>query len=602
MKNKCKYVFTLTIAVMILFYRGDSVVAMAAEQNIASAAGAEPEQSAEPAAEQEPEQSTEPAAEPESEQVTEPAAEPVPEQIMEPAVEPEAGQSIKTVSESAPDSVSTGEALVEWLEAHKNTGGVVRLADHVSLDGEYSYCPGGMNMPAVVVDTAQYTITVTGGIEFLSDHHLTFSGQPEGKSIFYVAEKGMLSMMGITVESGQCALWQAEGAGLSVSDCHISGSIHYADTPFVVDHSYSSVCVVLEKGQVLDDVLPTSIRGDINRQGQVSYEPVPVTWNLEGTEKQQKQRRRFQLSGFFVQAASAEPVVCTVVYNDYPLTFTEVRASVTDSMYLFMGWYTKPEVSLPVTVVSEYSFDGADWFADEEKLVSNDDDFFSIAFPAEQCGVEAHSNIYIRLRCDDNGTEYFSNVLRYAADHLDYAEDIGGSRGGGTSIMNPPALPQENDPAQQSIGGSSPAAEQPVQNADQNTGSGDAGAEPWTSSDANQTKNDSTDAAKTGGGQPSSAGQPLYAESSNVSTEQQLYAESKASIARRSSHAESRSDNGVINVDNPDGKECINRNAAATSEKREGGKNIMLATGVVLLSVIAGIVGFYIQSRKQLAG
>ncbi len=202
MRNKHKFIFAAAVAIVLLFYRGGSATALEAEPNT------EFEQSAFPAVE--PEQVTEHAAEPdpEVEEIPENDAEQVPEESIESATE----------SEPVPDSVSNGTDLIRWLESHKNTGGTVKLADHVILDGDYSFCPSGMNMPPVVVDTDQYTITITGEIEFLSDHHLTFSGQPDGKGIFCVAEKGMLSMQGIAVESGQGALWQEEGAGLVIAD------------------------------------------------------------------------------------------------------------------------------------------------------------------------------------------------------------------------------------------------------------------------------------------------------------------------------------------------------------------------------------------------
>lgn len=495
-----------------------------------------------------------------------------------------------TAEEQNMDSVSTGAALTEWLEAHKNTGGTVRLSDHVILDGEYIFCSDAMNGPDIIVNTGQYTITVTGEIEFLSDHHFIFSGQPEGRSIFYVAEKGMLSMTGITVESGQYTFWQEEGAGLSLDGCRITGDIHYANTPFVVE--WDSVCIVVEKGQTLSDVLPETINCTVNRQGQVDrHEPVPVSWDLTGSEKQQEQRRRLRLQGSFIQAASAESVVCTAAYNDYPLTFTEVKASVTGSMYMFQGWYTKPEERLPITVVSEYSFDGENWFTDEEKIVEDNNASFHIIFPSEQCGTAAYPNIYIRLRWDDNGTGYFSNVLCYAADNLDCAEDIGGSRGGGTSIINPP------DPPQQNIGGTLPEEEQPVQNEDHNTDSDNAGAS--HGSDTNQTESGGET-----GPDPAEAVQPAWTESSNVDTEPPLQAESKT---------DSEED---IHRDDPEAFEKEREIAAVISAHEENSTHFhqvkeripgddmrrdraaVAAAGFVLLSVIAGAAVFYLQSRS----
>lgn len=661
MKYKSKLLIVLTIVIMFIFYRVDSVIAMANDRSGMSDTNAEPgqsmesavwidepEQNEEPTAESvEPEQNDEPTAESaEPEQNDEPIAESAePEQNVEPTVglaeseqtmEPTAESAQpKQTAESAPDLVSTGSALIEWLESHKNTGGTVRLSDHVSLDGDYIFCPDGMNMPAVVVDTDQYTITVTGEIEFLSDHHLFFAGQPDGKSIFYVKEKGMLSMAGVTVESGQCALWQEEGAGLVVDDCCISGNIHYADIPFVVNHSYRSVCIILGKDQTLGDVLPASIDCEINRQGQVSHEPAAVVWNLEGTEQQQERRRRFQLQGTFVQAVCVEPLLCTVVYNDYPLTFAEVRASRTDSMYMFAGWYTKQENILPVTLLSEYSFNGTDWFTDEVKPVSDHDDCFLIAFPVELCSEEAHSDIYIRLRCESNGTEYLSNVLRYAANNLDGAEDIGGSRGGGTSITRPPEDPQKSTGDTASKG----EKQAPAANQDTGTDSDSAGAD--APSDTNQTENDgdsglkAADAGQVSNAAVSSAdaGHQSNAAAANNNENPSVLVESKTANAGRSLYADVKTgtnDNTVINTNSPDNNESINRNDSDISEKEDGSvialpvygetsvnapminaetmrsgiredNAIIIAVGFVLLSVIAGTVGFYIQSRRQRA-
>lgn len=623
MKKKCKFLFILAFVIVLLFYKDNSIVAMATEQNIELveeqniesvtdsfeeqknepiAESAESEQNVESAADSQVEQSTESACELESEQNIEPEAESGPESIIVPAAD--------STMEIIHDFVSTGPALIEWLESHKNTGGMVKLADHVVLDGYYCYCPDGVNSPSVFVDTDRYTITVTGEIELMSDHHLTFSGQPDDRSIFYVAEKGMLSMLGAAVESGQCALWQEEGAGLVIEDCHISGSIRYADTPFVM--YTKSICVTIENGQTINDVLPAQISCTVNRQGQLSYnELVPLTWNLEGTEKQQEERQRFQLQGSFLYAASAELVLCTVVYNNYPLTITDVKASVSGSRYTFQGGYRLSkeslpiavisEKSLPITVMSEYSFDGENWFLYEEQKVSSTYESFFIAFRAEQWDMATHPNVYIRLQCNDNGIKYFSNVLCYADGDLEHVEDIGGSRGGGTSIINPPDQPQKN------IEDAPSKDEEPVQNANLNTNSDNTGSE--TPSDTNQMENGEGDVHS----DVASDGQASSAEISNTESGQTLNTETKI-------------DDNVRNADNFDMKESINRSDSDISEKKEKsvaassvygenranspaindqalhsdihqGYTIIIAAGFVLMAASAGIVGFCIHSR-----
>ncbi len=49
-----------------------------------------------------------------------------------------------TVSQNtAQDTVSTAEAFKEWLEAHKNDGGSVRLTDNIVLKEFYEFSPNG---------------------------------------------------------------------------------------------------------------------------------------------------------------------------------------------------------------------------------------------------------------------------------------------------------------------------------------------------------------------------------------------------------------------------------------------------------------------------
>ena len=608
MGNKCKFLFILIFIIAILFYRADSAVAMAAEENVEpglieeSVDEMETEPVEEAVVESEPEQ------EPVEESVAEAEAEPVatPESEQEPVEESatvsESEQELIeefTVAPEPEQTISTGSDLIEWLEAHKNIGGTIKLADHVVLDGEYSFCPNGINMPSVFVDTDKYTITVTGEIELLSDNHLIFSGQPDGKSILYVAEKGMLSMEGVTVESESCALWQEEGAGLVVSDCRISGSVHYADTPFVIYQS--SVCAIVEAGQTLNDALPVQICCSVNRQGDVSNnEWVPLSWNLEGTEKQQAERQRFDLQGSFLYAASAKPVQCTVVYNDYPLTFTDVEASVIGGRYTFQGGYTKPEKALPITVISEYSFDGENWLTYEETKVTNTYIGFFIAFKLEQRDRAAHSNIYIRLQWNDNGTKYFSNVLCYAADDLESAEDIGGSRGGGTSIVDPPDEPQKN------ITGVPVKDENPTQNetpdtesdnvkaealsgaVQTETGGADGGvgvAKDELSSDAETPEANTeqplyTEPRGTDAELPSTeARQPLYTDTSDTDGEQLLYAQGPG-----------------INDEQVSTFSPINLQVLHTDTRQSN--YIVIILGFVLLSVITGAACFYVHSRS----
>ena len=652
MKYTLKFI-VITVLFMLIFYRVDSTPAMAAEENTESFAGPqtsgesadlreeETEETGEPAVlpEEETEETGEPAALPEeeTEETEEPAVLPEEEteETGEPAVLPEeeteetgepaalpeeeaegTGASadlleaepediqVAMIRKESEDTVSTGPELMEWLDSHKNTGGTVRLLDHIVLDQDYSFFPNGSNMPAVYVDTDRYTITVTAEVELSSDSQLTFSGEPEGKGIFCVAKKGMLSILGIAVESQQCALWQEEGGGLVVSSCHVSGDVHYADTPYVM-YWKEDLCAVVEKGQTVNEVLPSQISCTVNCQGRLCYgEPIPVLWNLEGSEKQQEERLRFSVQGVFLNGVSLKQPSCTVAYNDYPLTFTEVEASSNGFSYTFQGGFTAPEEALPFTVMAEYSFDGEQWILYEEQRVTNADAGFRIDCKREQYGRMARSSIYIRLQWNDNGTRYYSNVLCYLSDNLEVVEDIGGSRGGGTSITNPPDEPQQSgDIPSDSADVRQEAVSDIYQTQDKESNSDQAGASKGIS-DAEP------------GAAEAGVVQPVTAEAGVV---QPVTAEADAEPPG-AANADEGWENSV-NAD-PGQAESSNKNEAQSLQAKADNmqnsspsavgipqtgeiypdthrsRDIVLATGVVLLSVLAGTAAFCVHSRS----
>lgn len=649
MKNKRIILFLSMLILVLSFYKGGAAVVKATQQNVgqddgaadaieadqggASGQGAEPGDSCVAdsvtvscndvtgAAEPEPDgESTDtPEGDMQPEQTTEPAAEMDAGQTMESSAGLDAGQTMESATlPDTEESVSTGSALIAWLESHKNTGGTVRLTDHVTLDGEYSYCPGGMNKPSVLVDTDQYTITVAGEIEFLSDNHLTFSGTPDGKGVFCVAPKGMLSMQGIVVESSQCALWQEEGAGLMVSsDCRISGSVHYADTPYVTDAA--PVYVVVEKDQTLNDLLPAEIKCDVNRQGKVSKgEQLSVSWHLEGTEKQQEQRRRFRLQGSFLQAEWAKPIQCTVIYNDYPLTFREVNASVNGNGYIFRGRYIKSKGASVPTLISEYSFDGINWLVYDEFTVEGTYEGFIIIVDGGEPDRAAHPDIYIRLHYRNNGTRYFSNVLCYDSGNLENVEDIGGSRGGGTSIINPPDDPQENT-------GAGTSGENAPEN-DANTDVGNNSAETPAGTDQAEAKESNTGAASTSNAEavlPQQAGgsakQPALVLQPNIYMVPRVFAKSPEHREKQPISAEADSESGKNDkAGDPDAVAPAKEETAAALAAYEENIAVLpqtgetmrrpdsppvsymiIVAGFVLLAVFAGIAGFYVHSSQS---
>lgn len=361
--------------------------------------------------------------------------------------------SQNTVSEDTEyDTVSTADEFTKWLDSHRNNGGRVRLTNDIVLREFYFFSPAAADRPDIFVDTDSYTITAAGKITFLSDGHLIFQGKAGNRGILRAAKGSLLTLDGVIVEdnaqiSDSYAVWQEEGAGIVVGktyvESRITGDIHYADIPFVTQTD--SICVVVEKGQSVDGLLPDRIKCRVNRQGRIEDNvQIPVSWDLTGTERQQEKRLRFQIRGTSSEAVFDVPPVCTVVYNDYPLTFTTVNAFIQANAYYFQGGYTKPEKELPIAVAAEYSFDGDNWITGNEENVSDINTGFSIYFPCDQWDSDKYPSVYIRLRGDKDGKEFLSNVLRYEANNMGEAEDIGGSRGGGTSIVNPPDKPSED--------------------------------------------------------------------------------------------------------------------------------------------------------------
>lgn len=371
--------------------------------------------------------------------------------------------------DTEPDTVSTADEFKAWLESHKNGGGSVKLTNDIVLKEFYFFVPNGANLPDIIVDTDTYTITAAGNISFFSDGHLIFRGKAGDGGIFRARRGGMLTLDGVIVEGSAAgtdtlyAVWQEEGAGLllgnTFTECRVSGEIHYADMPFVTESA--SACVVVEKEQSAAGLLPTQIKCNVNYQGQIRYnEPTSVAWDLAGTEERQEKRRRFQAQGFSSQAVFEVPPVCTVVYNDYPLTFTEVSAFMRDTVYYFQGDYTKPKGAFPLDVTAEYSFDNTSWIEGEKRTVTDDREGFQIYFSRDEWDKVQNPYIYIRLQGKKDDKTYFSNVLQYQADNMAVAEDLGGSRGGGTSIVNPPDEPKDEDSGGTSSGDRKPSGNQ----------------------------------------------------------------------------------------------------------------------------------------------
>lgn len=385
---------------------------------------------------------------------------------LEPTAEGPDAISENTLPEE-PENISSAAELTAWLESHKQGGGRAKLTEDITMDAPYLFVPYP-NIPPLCVETDGHTIFVGADVEFLSDGRLSFQGECCEKGVFHVEKGGSLLLDGVIVEtsadrdSSKYALWQEEGSGLilgnTFASCQISGNIRYADSPFVMDTD--DVCMIVNKGQLFDGLLPAEIDCRVNYQGNIlEHAPTAVVWDTAGTEKQQQERQRFQAQGIFPQAASNKKPVCTIVYHDYPLTFTNTEAFIRCNAYTFQGGFTRQEEMLSAETSPEYSFDGETWIDEKEDSILKADNGYYIAFPCDQWDTSAYPYLYIRLRAETKEQKYYSNILRYAADHLDTGEDLGGSRGGGTAVVNPPQDPEKIDTAIHPEASEKPSAE-----------------------------------------------------------------------------------------------------------------------------------------------
>ena len=336
-----------------------------------------------------------------------------------------------TPSNAVADTVSTGEELMEWLSGHKDTGGTVELADDISISD--FYYARNMRAEAVIIDTGEFTISVNGYVYLQATSPLTIRGAGGEQGLLRTSGTGSmlhLNRLDLEAEDGY-AVFQEEGTGFildTLENTSVAGTVHYAEQPFVWE--WEPALAVVKPGETLDDkMLPAAISACINHNGTniYPYEEVPVTWDLSGHGEDQKLRRRFTVTGEFEGMASQTAPGCTVVYDDFPLTFLEVKAVKMEGTYgdtyRLRGTFSKPEDRLPITVAQDFSIT---LFAGTEDL-------------------ERYSAFFIRLSWNDDGNMYYSNVLGFAMDSLEVNEEPGGNRGGGTDIVDPPKQP-EPDP------------------------------------------------------------------------------------------------------------------------------------------------------------
>lgn len=352
-----------------------------------------------------------------------------------------------SLPEQEADTAATGEELLDWLYENEDVGGTLTLTEDIFLQ-DVSYT-GYQGAPPITIDTGEFSIRATRDVAIISNS-LTIRGSGDGQGVLRACTGGKLALSYLTVEADEgLAIFQEEGAGFASDNCTIKGDIRYADAPFA--WRWKQGLAVVKPDGLAADSMPASLEVLVNRNGGTgSWEEIPVTWELEGHEDAQKGRQRFTVRGTLKGMMSATAPACTVVYDDYPLTFLNVSGEKLSGgrgyIYQFQGKFSMPEDRLPIIVVQEYSFDGTDWRLFEEKDFPSVNISFKVKISARDWDTENNPDIFIRMRWDDEGTMYYSNVMSFAADNLAEGQDRGGNRGGGTDITDPPTVPNPDPP------------------------------------------------------------------------------------------------------------------------------------------------------------
>lgn len=347
-----------------------------------------------------------------------------------------------------PDTAATADELLAWLDAHQRTEGTVRLTSDIFLDN-LSYVR--ISKVPITIDTGEFSIIAAGCVE-LYISGLTICGYGGEDGVLRAAKGGdlFISYLTIVADAGYTVV-QEEGAGFVLDSVVLAeGSILYANTPFIC--YWDPVLILVEPGQIASEVLPASVPANVRRLGGIHYEEVPVNWELSGHEAYEEQRLRFTFNSTVTGFAFEEALTCTVVYNDFPFTFTEVTANESRTYYDIGANFTKPEVTFPITISQEYSFDGETWAEMDESQIWNYtglDFIFSKIEDDDAVIWDTVRNpwLYIRIHWRDGEVHHFSNVLRFSGVDFGAAEDIGGNRGGGTDIIAPPTVEKPELPA-----------------------------------------------------------------------------------------------------------------------------------------------------------
>lgn len=350
------------------------------------------------------------------------------------------------------DTASNVQEFEKWMKEHKKLGGVLSIEEDFIIDTTM-YCSRQPGAEPAVIELNGHNISISGYVEM---YGYDIKNSQKDANIT-VLPGGSLYLEAGTLQGGENPLiWQEEGSFLYVSEDVLGNySIHYAEVPVVGYLCDEASVVLLLPDEDINERLAKTLRAVVCYQGALEEKNVPVTWNLteQAVKDSLSQRCRTQLSGSF-EIPFVQPPYCTVAFKNQPITLTNetIQGSKEYCIVMFFASFS----TVPISVESQYSFDGINYLTAGEKVVQSEEEKAGEwAFTEEEfCGdgfvrwnSQQYPNVYLRLKWLDapEETGTYSDVVILNAASMQITGDISGSRGGGIDIISPPELPKPPD-------------------------------------------------------------------------------------------------------------------------------------------------------------
>lgn len=345
------------------------------------------------------------------------------------------------------------DELMEKFEAMKTTGGNIRLTGDVVVEAGVDYtfsAPQLMDAP-IRLDTGGHSIIVHGKLIFMPFIEIAGAGGDAG--IFSVQDGGWLELYSISVKAdSDVAIAQAprsvlcygtlfDGAPEFVYEGEIKGAGPVA-VPWSNTNPKSLQCVYVRDDERAEDLLPDTDEGALYQNGRMDQNhQLDVAWDIDLFKTQFEARENCMVTGNYPGATEYATPVCMVAFQNG-------RAAT-----VLNGWGTggtdgrglSAQIQLALENPQEscrvdWSADGENWQECEANILETKVDRLRYAlYPPDDAGYP----FYISAVVTKNGEEHYSNILVLRAPGK--AGDIGGNRGGGTSLVDP-EKPIESEP------------------------------------------------------------------------------------------------------------------------------------------------------------